>query len=73
MTEPIVDTQDEFNRQVRKEWETAWSKDKKELVERLSVGGKRPNFAAMKVIEQSHKLGYYNGVKTKIEFVENNG
>jgi hypothetical protein len=69
----VVETQDEFNKEVLKEWNVAWSKDKKEIIQRLSVGGNRPSFAIMKVLEQTHKLGFYNGVAMKVEFVENNG
>lgn len=66
----MTQTKQEFIKEAKAEFKKAWERDEAILVQRLSVGGKRPNVAALKVIQSCYELGFYSGLKVKIEWEE---
>ena len=66
----MTQTQSEFKEEAKKELKTAWARDYAILSERLSVGGQRPNAATWSIIKGCYELGFYSGLKVKIEWEE---
>jgi hypothetical protein len=73
MSEPVVESQDEFIKQTKGEFNRAWARDKQQIKERFEIGGRRLTHTQWLVIENCYKVGFYSGLSVKIEFVENNG
>ena len=66
----MTQTQSEFKEEAKKELSKAWARDQALLTQRLSAGGKRPDAATWALIKGCYELGFYSGLKVKIEWTE---
>ena len=66
----MTQTQSEFKAEAKKEFNVAWTRDEARIKEAMTTKGTRLNTAALLLVKNVYELGFYSGLKTKIEWEE---